>query len=68
MFKYENSEQEILESMQKVLLNSDKNDKINKLSKVIDNLNSAILIFKNAGLVSEAKKINNILDSIIAGE
>lgn len=68
MFKYESAEDEIFATMQKSLQNSEKNIKINKLAKVVSHLNDAIAIFKNAGLKTEANKVQEILDLIISGE
>lgn len=68
MFKYENCEEELLESMANKLDNSNQSNKINKLSKTIDYLNSAILIFKKAGLIKEANQISKVLNAVISGE
>jgi len=68
MFKYENSENEIFANMQKSLEDSEKNNKLNKLAKVVNYLNNAIEIFSNAGMKKEASNVQNILDLIIAGE
>lgn len=54
-------ENEILRDMEDDLVKQANSQKVDNLDKAIDNLNSAITIFEEAGLTSQADKILDIL-------
>ena len=66
MFKSDNTEQELYQSMEKSLLNNQAEEKygINKLAKAADYLNSAARIFEKAGMHSEANEVINVLQDL----
>ena len=66
MFKSSGFENEILQSMEKSLVANqfEQSYKFNKIAKAIDLLNNAAQIFDQAGFVSEAIDIENILKDL----
>ncbi len=67
MFKLENFENEIYQSMEKKLTANqvEKSYGFNKLAKAADYLNAAAELFDNAGMYSEAKEITKILEELV---
>lgn len=68
MFKQGSHADEIFRSMEGVLVkNQTTNIHENKLSRAVNYLNDAAVIFKQAGMVSEANDIALVIRSLIKG-
>jgi hypothetical protein len=67
MFKIGSSQNEIFENMEKSLIanQNQESNGFNRLLRAAERLNSAATIFKNAGMHSESKAIQNIILDIV---
>ena len=66
MFKSANVEDEIYRSMEASLVKNQTENLhgFNKLAKAVDLLNTAAAIFEQAGMITEAQEITNILHKL----
>ncbi len=65
MFKIGSSENEIMQSMEKLLIEkSNHNEYDSKLSRAANYLAQASIILKSANLIEEAEELNNLAKSL----
>jgi len=65
MFKIENFEEEIYNTMEKNIVKNQNENKFQKIVKAAEYLTNAALLFEKAGMKEESKDIKNIINACI---